>query len=190
MPKQKYAGFVEHNKARVEIVQVRPPAYEADDIAAFQFATIGKKTGAGNNGHRELPPAEPRFGIDCLVYVDRAAQVDPATHIVFDIVLAPFKKIVIAFAPGYGPIVIANIPQDCIELAAIAPNRGSKNGVAKCDAIKRVVAYNEFFRSRRTAYQCVAEVRCATQGARDEVDSLRNRAFPAGLLDKLADADL
>jgi hypothetical protein len=112
MPKQKYAAFVERNKARVEIVQVRSPAYEADDIAAFQFAATRKKIGAGDNGHRELPPSEPRFGIDCLVYVDRTVQADPATHIVFDIVLAPFEEIVIALAPGYGPMVIANIPKD------------------------------------------------------------------------------
>ena len=64
------------------------------------------------NGHSELPPAEPRFGIDCLVYVDRTIQTNPATHIVFDIVLAPFEEIVIALAPGYGPIAIANVPQD------------------------------------------------------------------------------
>jgi hypothetical protein len=92
----------------------------------------------------------------------------------------------IALAPGYGAIVIANIPQDRIELAAIARNRGSENGFAKSDAIKCVVAHNKFFRSRWTPNQCVAEVWRATQGAGNEVDSLRNRALATGLLDELA----
>ena len=94
----------------------------------------------------------------------------------------------IALAPGYGAIVIANIPQYRIELAAIARNRGGENGFAKSHAIKCVVAHNKFFRSRWATNQCVAEVWRAAQGARNEVDSLRNRALATGLLDELADA--
>ena len=53
-----FARFVEGNEPDMEIIEVRPPRHEPDDVAIFELAFAGQKSGTRNDTHRKSPLAE------------------------------------------------------------------------------------------------------------------------------------
>ena len=118
VPQQQLAVVREGDKADVEIIQIRPPRDEADDVAGRQLVLVGEEHGARDDAHGEAPPAERAMPIDRLVDVDRAVHGDPAAGLVLDVVLAPFEEIMIALEPVHDAVAIADLAQAVLEFAA------------------------------------------------------------------------
>src|SRR5262245_50433282 len=119
MTEQQLAGIVENDQAGVEIIEVWPPAHESDNVAAFELVFTGEKCSTRDDPHRKTPLAESGLVVDCFLQVDRGLHTNPSASTVVDIVLAPFKEVVIALAPRDDAVVVADMAQDRIELAAI-----------------------------------------------------------------------
>jgi hypothetical protein len=185
---QQRAGIVEGDQARVEIVEVWPPAHESDDVAAFQLVLTGEKSGTRDDSHRKTPFAEAGLGIDRFFNVDCALHANPSASPVVNIVLAPFEEIMIALTPRDDAVVVADIAQNRIELAAIRCDSGCEDNLAKCHTIESVIADNEFFRPIWPANQRISLILDATQHSGDKIDPLRNCALAARLGDQTFDA--
>ena len=125
--------------------------------------------------------------IDRLFDLDRSVESDRTADVIFNIVLAPFEKIMVAFAPAHHSVVIADGAQGCVEFSRVARYRGSQYGLAKSHAIERVVAHHKLFRPPWSSDQRIALIACAAQRAGNELEPLRDRAFTAGFIDQAAD---
>src|SRR5262245_29447674 len=172
----------------MEIGEVGPTAYKSDDVAAFQFVPVCKKSSTRDDLHRKSTPAETRLVVDGLFYINLAINAKPAAGPVVDVVLAPFEEIVIAVAPSHRPVVIAYIPQDRIKFRAICGDCGGEHGFAKRNAIECIVANHELFRPLWGTYQGTALIARAAQCTGNKIDSLRYRAFSAGFIDEPANS--
>ena len=172
VPQQQRAVRREGDKADVEIIQVRLPRHEADDIAALQHSLVRQENRARDDAHGKSPLAQPLLRIDGLRELDRAVHADPLTKFVVDVALAPFEEIMVALAPVDDAVVIADLAQHGIEFARLAGDGRGQHGFAVGDAIEGVVAHDEFFRPARAADQRVAAVTRAAQRAGNKIDPL------------------
>ena len=100
--------LVAHHKAAVEIIEIRPPADEADDIAGRELVGVGEHHRVRDDAHGEAALAQAFLRVDRLADIDRAVHVEPAAGLVVDIVLAPFEEIVVALEPVHIALAIAD----------------------------------------------------------------------------------
>ncbi len=172
VPQQQFAVGAEGDEADVEIIEVRPPRHEADDVAARQHGFIGEERIARNDPHVEAPPAERTMPIDRLFDRHRAVHDNGTAGLVLDIVLAPFEEIMIALEPIHVSVPVADFAQGVFERVHVARKRRRQHRLAISNAIEAVVAQHEAFRPVRPADQRVAAIAGAAQRGGNEIDAL------------------
>ena len=166
-------------KTGVEIIQIRTPRHEADDVAGRQQLRVGRPAArAGWFRARRLAPPEPdaRLGVHVLSAPSKTARRSSpgCKNLVVDVALAPIGPIVIALDAIRLAVVIADFCEHWARTrprlrAAAAASTTSQN-VTQSKASSRITICSGC--AGRSA--CNPGNACPSDPARDEVDPLGN----------------